>query len=328
MAENFLVTVIMSCYNQEKYIEQSIKSVLEQNTSFSVQLLITDDHSTKDKSVEIIRKYEKKYYPKIVAIYNSENGGYLKNIIRAKKITKTKYFCLLDADDFWTDMNYLQDAVDYLESHDDYVIYSRNVVCKHEDDSEHLFIPKKVPISDYCLDDYFQNKIHISQTTGSFFRNVIFSVGIPEIMEKSIGTISERSFEGDFDRYLMHLKYGRAHYDPKPSGVYRMLSSGIWSKLDAFDKNLIQAQTYLDYNEYFEGKYNTFFLNKSYEYFNLSLDLIISMNYSGNFSKQIKEIFFNALNIYYENKRLISHKRNKKLKNIYLFLLRIYKFFV
>ena len=48
---SYKVTIIMSNYNQEKYISQAIESVLNQKTNFPFQLIITDDFSTKDNSI-------------------------------------------------------------------------------------------------------------------------------------------------------------------------------------------------------------------------------------------------------------------------------------
>ena len=42
------LTIIMSNYNQEQYIEKAIESVLMQNVNFKYKLLITDDFSQKD----------------------------------------------------------------------------------------------------------------------------------------------------------------------------------------------------------------------------------------------------------------------------------------
>ena len=308
----------MSNYNQEKYIEQAIESVLAQKTDFEWQLIITDDYSTKDNSVEIIKRYAEKYSNKIKALLNQENGRYLKNVLRAKAITKTEYFCLLDSDDYWTDNNYLQDAVDFLDAHPDYTIYSRNIICMAEDGKENLFVSKKVPASDYTIDNYINDTISITQTTGSFFRNVIFKNGIPEIMEKAIGTISERSFEGDYDRYIMHLKYGKAHYEPKPSGVYRILSGGIWSRLSDFEKNIIQAQCYLDYNEYYENKYLSFFINESYKSLLHCLRFLSEMGTTFDYDDDIKKMFFNVLNICSQNRQIISEERKKSIKKIKL----------
>ena len=52
---NPLVSIIMPCYNAERYIAQSIESVLAQ-TYQEWELLITDDCST-DKSVKIVQQY-------------------------------------------------------------------------------------------------------------------------------------------------------------------------------------------------------------------------------------------------------------------------------
>ena len=57
---SYKVTIIMSNYNQEKYISQAIESVLNQKTNFPFQLIITDDFSTKDNSIKIIKEFEKK----------------------------------------------------------------------------------------------------------------------------------------------------------------------------------------------------------------------------------------------------------------------------
>ena len=57
---SYKVTIIMSNYNQEKYISQAIESVLNQKTNFPFQLIITDDFSTNDNSIKIIKEFEKK----------------------------------------------------------------------------------------------------------------------------------------------------------------------------------------------------------------------------------------------------------------------------
>jgi len=259
------VTIIMSNYNQEKYIKRAIESVLSQKVSFKYELLITDDCSKLDHSIEIIKEYERKY-DHIKAIYATENGGYLKNIIRAKEQTKTDYFCLLDADDYWTDMHWLQEAFVFLENNKDFVIYEANVACIDENE-KYLkpFISPKIKAQEFSVDDYISGKkIPITQTTGMFFRNVIFRHGVPQIMKNAVGTLSERSFEGDTDRLIMHLKYGKARYVKKQVGVYRMTSNGIWAGLSNSSRILINARCYVDYFVYY-NVYQEFFVNMAWE---------------------------------------------------------------
>ena len=110
------------------------------------------------------------------------------------------------------------------------------------------------------LNDRF---VPITQTTGMFFRNCIFINGIPEIMEKAVGTRSERSFEGDTGRFMMHLKEGPAYYDSKCVGVYRLTGSGIWNSLSPASKKLISARMQLDYQQYY-GVNPAFFVNRAF----------------------------------------------------------------
>ena len=89
------ITVLIGCYNKEKYIKNTIESVLNQEHR-NFEIILIDDCST-DKSYEIIEKY--KYYPNIRIIRLDENIG--RSNIRNKlmNLTETKYFMFLDGDD-------------------------------------------------------------------------------------------------------------------------------------------------------------------------------------------------------------------------------------
>ena len=72
MINNILVSILIPCYNGEKYLDRSIKSALNQ-TYKNIEIVIGNDGST-DKSLEIIQKYQQQY-PNIVRIINSDNHG-------------------------------------------------------------------------------------------------------------------------------------------------------------------------------------------------------------------------------------------------------------
>ncbi len=313
------LTIIMSCYNQALYIEKAVDSVLMQETNFNWELIITDDHSTKDNSIEIINKLQAENSQKIKILLSEHNGGYLENVLRAKNITKTKYFCLLDADDYWIDKHYLQKAFDFLESHKDFTIYSTNVKCLYEDNNEETYIKTHIKSTNFDINNFLNNNIIIPQTTGSFFRNIIFANGIPKQMLNSKNSISKYSFEGDFARYLMHLKYGKAHFENYNSGVYRILSNGIWNKRTKFEQNLLMAQFMYDFNKYFDYNYDKFFTQKMLEYYNQGLESITNKNEELNCSKEIYKIFENIYNYL----RKIKNKP-KKLNFKYSIILKLY----
>ena len=95
---NALVSIITPAFNSEKYISETINSVLNQ-TYKNWELLIVDDCST-DKTFEIAKNFSlndnrvKAYQLK----YNT-GPGFARNF--ATKIVKGNYIAFLDADDLW-----------------------------------------------------------------------------------------------------------------------------------------------------------------------------------------------------------------------------------
>lgn len=91
-------SIIVPIYNCEKYLEQTINSVLNQ-TYRDYELLLIDDGSNKP-TYEICEKYAKNNN---VKVYHNNNHGvsYTRNF-GIKKATK-EYVLFLDSDDYWDD---------------------------------------------------------------------------------------------------------------------------------------------------------------------------------------------------------------------------------
>lgn len=110
-----LVSVCMTTYNHAAYIAQAIESVLAQQTSFGVELLLGEDCST-DRTGEICREYTEKYPDRIRLVTSPENVGWRRNYRRTFEACRGRYVAYLDGDDWWTDPEKLQTQVDLLES--------------------------------------------------------------------------------------------------------------------------------------------------------------------------------------------------------------------
>lgn len=93
-----LVSIITPVYNAEKFIAETIESVLKQTYS-NWELILVNDCS-KDNSEKIIKKYCK-YDERIKLINNKVNSRAA--ISRNNGIEKAegRYICFLDADDLW-----------------------------------------------------------------------------------------------------------------------------------------------------------------------------------------------------------------------------------
>ena len=94
--ESPLFSIIVPIYNVERYLEQSIKSVLAQDYH-NYELILVDDGSP-DNSIDICVKYAKKY--KNIRFIHKSNGGLSDARNMGIKIARGEYIIFLDSDDF------------------------------------------------------------------------------------------------------------------------------------------------------------------------------------------------------------------------------------
>ncbi|WPO77142.1 glycosyltransferase [Flavobacterium sp. KACC 22761] len=96
MYDNPLVTIICLCYNQEKFVVESLTSAINQDYSF-IEVIVVDDFST-DNSKETIKKFLIDY-PQIRFIENKTNLGSTKSFNKALKLAKGDFIIDLACDD-------------------------------------------------------------------------------------------------------------------------------------------------------------------------------------------------------------------------------------
>lgn len=91
-----LVSVLITSYNREEYIEEAIQSVLSQDYK-NFELIIVDDSST-DRTAEIIKIYEQ-VDTRIKVFVNENNLGQFTNRNLAASYANGKYIKYVDSDD-------------------------------------------------------------------------------------------------------------------------------------------------------------------------------------------------------------------------------------
>ena len=107
------VDVLLATYNGEKYLNELIDSILD-NDYPNFKILIRDDGST-DNTLEIIEKYVERFPKKIQLIKDSKKLGAKGNFLELLKYSKAEYTLFADQDDFWlkdkisTTIAYLQE---------------------------------------------------------------------------------------------------------------------------------------------------------------------------------------------------------------------------
>lgn len=90
------ISVIMPVYNAEKYISETIESILNQTYS-DFELLILDDHSS-DTSLAIIQSFQERD-PRIVVVSKLKNVGPANLRNEGFKLANAPFIALMDADD-------------------------------------------------------------------------------------------------------------------------------------------------------------------------------------------------------------------------------------
>ena len=94
-----ILTVVIPCYNSESYMRKAIESVLPGGED--VEILIIDDGSKKDRTLEVAKSYEERY-PGIVRAIHQKNKGHGGAVNTGIQEATGTYFKVVDSDD-WLD---------------------------------------------------------------------------------------------------------------------------------------------------------------------------------------------------------------------------------
>lgn len=116
-----MVSVIMSAYNAEKYLVETIESILCQSYK-DFEFIIVNDGSI-DNTQSIIENYAKN--DNRIVVVNQENIGLTKTLNKAIKMSNSKYIARIDADDVALS-NRLMEQVRYLETNLDIDLVTSN----------------------------------------------------------------------------------------------------------------------------------------------------------------------------------------------------------
>ena len=106
-----MISIVTPVYNAEKYIEETIRTVLDQ-TWKDWEWILVDDGSA-DRSVEIIEQYKDSR----IRLIRQKNKGAAAARNRGIEAAKGRYIAFLDSDDIW-DPNKLTNSLQYMQKLD------------------------------------------------------------------------------------------------------------------------------------------------------------------------------------------------------------------
>lgn len=231
------VSVLMLTYNQERYIDQAIRSVIRQKTNFKIELVIGNDAST-DATAAICQRWKDLYPDKILFINRSQNLGLQQNFIQTYAHCRGKYMAICEGDDFWISRHKLQKQVDFLENHPDYAICFHRVINYYEEQGVKSLSNGGQQTDTDILDLAESNFI---TNVSVLFRKDCFG---------ELPAWFDRVSTYDYAMHLITAQHGKIHYINRPMAVYRQHGKGIWSESQTdkkLDIALVIRELLIDY---------------------------------------------------------------------------------
>lgn len=178
---NPLVTIGIPCYNVEKFIESSLKSVLRQ-TYKNYELIITDDGST-DQTLNIIRGFDN---PKIKIIYDGENKGISYRLNQQIDLARGDIFVRMDGDDLMFPER-VEKQVEYLMEHPNVDVVGSGAIII--DDDNKIIGIRQSTVSQKSPEDVVVNPVFIHPTVCGrieFFRKYKYAEELNGVEDKDL----------------------------------------------------------------------------------------------------------------------------------------------
>jgi glycosyltransferase involved in cell wall biosynthesis len=213
MQKNPLVSIIINCYNGEKYLHKAIKSVL--NQKYKHWEIIFFDNNSIDRSSFLLKKYKdkrikyfktKKTYP----LYKARN--------LAIKKSKGELISFLDIDDWWLKNKLNKQIKFFLKNKAVDVLYSNTYLYNEKKKTKKIFIKNKL------------NYGQLTQKLVDKFEMPIVSVVLKKSIFNQIKFDNRYTIIGDFDFFVRLSLIKNIAAIQEPLAYYRIHDSNLTTK--------------------------------------------------------------------------------------------------
>ena len=247
-----LISVVVTCYNHENYIEQCLRSIFNQ-TYRNIELIVLDDGST-DNSSEIIQEVLKES-PFVTTFESHENIGVVRTRNKGLNLLNGDYFLFVDSDDF-LDETYVEELYECAINHQADIVYcdlfnfeKNEVYLKAQEFELHSLL-----VSNYISNCSLINKAILKGTyydeklSGKkledydFFLNLIINNGAKAVYQPNT-KLNYRVFEKDSIskrdsvryHYEIYLEVLEKYLDKLPHEVYKAVCDNLMTLEDRLE---------------------------------------------------------------------------------------------
>lgn len=163
------VSIIVPTYNNAKYIERCVDSLLKQTFS-NIEIIIVDDGSTDD--TEKILKDKINKYSNIKYYKNSNHGVSYSRNYGLDKATG-KYIVFVDGDD-WLPNDYIYNCHNFLKNNNLDVVRTGYKICSSQGEQEHVLFSENKLIDNKMKESCFLNTTFFNSCCTQFSKKSTF----------------------------------------------------------------------------------------------------------------------------------------------------------
>ena len=260
-----LISVVVTCYNHQDYIEQCLRSIFAQ-TYRNIELLVLDDGST-DHSAEIIEAVLADS-PFPTRFESHENMGVVKTRNKALQQIQGTYFIFVDSDDF-LDVDYIENFYTTMLQEEADIVYGdlydpdkKEVYLKSRPYDKVAFLTENFisncslirrSIADGIYYDEGLNREKLEDY--DFLLNLIINQGAKPVYDartklnyRVFGKESISKRDSTRYHYEIYLKILRKYVKQLPDEIYQALSANIYTldgRLDDLIQHMNQVSDYV-----------------------------------------------------------------------------------
>ena len=249
-----VVSVVCITFNHEKYIAETIKGFLAQETSFKFEVIIANDAST-DRTGEIVHDLAQSTSNiEFVIINRASNMGVQCNFLDALSRARGKYVAICEGDDYWINNLKLQKQKDLLDNSPSAAICFHPVQIIYESGEEQSQFPEK-GFFNFSIKELA--RANFIQTNSVMYRWGFRGPLVWEIPSKALPT--------DWILHLYHAEQGGIVFIDEIMAVYRKHDAGIWSsaadnRIHRIRHGIAEIEMFKDLMGHFGGYFDDRFL--------------------------------------------------------------------
>lgn len=212
-----LVSVIVPTYNHAAFLSRALKSVLEQEAEFPLEILVGNDASTDDTGT-ILDSFVALHPNRIRAFHAQINQGAYANFSNLYATARGRYVAWVEGDDYWIDPAKLRLQVEFLETHPEVVLSFHPVTIM--DDSGSILCAATNQTDPEISGLERITRFNYLYTASVLFRNRIV---------KALPGWMSRLPLGDWPFFILLAEHGQLALMRHTMAVYWKHPGGVWS---------------------------------------------------------------------------------------------------